>query len=252
MHPELIHIGNFKIASFGAAMVVAFLLSLMVASRRAERFGFSKQQVSDVAFVAIIGGILGARIFFIAQKLPYYLAHTDELFSLQMQGLTSFGGFIIGGIAAAIWCRRKKLSVIGFLDLAGPAFLLGHAVGRIGCLLNGCCHGAVATSAFPFTVYSAEARAQTVPAQLYDSAMNLIVFFLVLQLAKRSTKPGYTFGLVFLLHGITRFIYEFFRAGSSSTTIGGSPFTEGHVMAIAVSLFGLYFFLRPVKAEVTE
>jgi len=129
---------------------------------------------------------------------------------------------------------------------------LGHAVGRIGCLLNGCCHGAVATSAFPFTVYSAEARAQTVPAQLYDSAMNLIVFFLALQLEKRSTKPGYTFGLVFLLHGITRFIYEFFRAGSSSTTIGGSPFTEGHVMAIAVSLFGLYFFLRPVKAEVTE
>jgi phosphatidylglycerol:prolipoprotein diacylglycerol transferase len=252
MHPELIHIGNFKIASFGAAMVVAFLLSLMVASRRAERFGFSKQQVSDVAFVAIIGGILGARIFFIAQRLPYYLAHTDELFSLQMQGLTSFGGFIIGGIAAAIWCRRKKLSVIGFLDLAGPAFLLGHAVGRIGCLLNGCCHGAIATSAFPFTVYSAEARAQTVPAQLYDSAMNLIVFFLVLRLEKRSTKPGYTFGLVFLLHGITRFIYEFFRAGSSSTTIGGSPFTEGHVMAIAVSLFGLYFFLRPVKAEVTE
>jgi len=250
MHPELIHIGNFKIASFGAAMVVAFLLSLIVASRRAERFGFTKQQVSDVAFVAIIAGILGARVFFIVQDLPYYLSHKDQLFSLQMQGLTSFGGFIFGGVAAAIWCKRKKLSVIGFLDLAGPAFVIGHVVGRIGCLLNGCCHGAVAATAFPFTVYSAEAKAQTVPAQLYDSFMNLIVFFVVLQLEKRSNKPGFTFGLVFLLHGLTRFIYEFFRAGSSSTTIGGLPFTEGHVMALVVALFGLFFVLRPVKQAV--
>jgi phosphatidylglycerol:prolipoprotein diacylglycerol transferase len=250
MHPELIDFGNFKIASFGAAMVVAFLLSLMVASRRAERFGFTKQQVSDVAFVAIIAGILGARIFFIVQDLPYYLAHKEQLFSVQMQGLTSFGGFIFGGIAAAIWCKRKKLSVIGFLDLAGPAFVIGHAVGRIGCLLNGCCHGAAATVAFPFTVYSAEAKSQTVPAQLYDSLMNVIVFFVVLQLEKRSNKPGFTFGIVFVLHGLTRFIYEFFRAGSSSTTIGGLPFTEGHVMAVLVALFGLFFVLRPVKQAV--
>ena len=140
--------------------------------------------------------------------------------------------------------------MIGFLDLAGPAFVIGHAVGRIGCLLNGCCHGAAATSAFPFTVYSAEAKTQTVPAQLYDSLMNVIVFFLVLQLEKRSNKPGFTFGIVFVLHGLARFIYEFFRAGSSSTTIGGFPFTEGHVMALLVALFGLFFVLRPVKAPV--
>lgn len=250
MHPELLKIGNFKIASFGAAMVVAFLLSLLVASKRAERFGFTKQQVSDVAFVAIIGGILGARVFFIIQDLPYFLSHLDQLFSLQMQGLTSFGGFIVGGAVAAIWCRRKNLSVIGFLDLASPAFLVGHAIGRIGCLLNGCCHGAVAATAFPFTVYSAEAKAQTVPAQLYDSLMNVVIFFVVLQLEKKSSKPGFTFGLAMTLHGLTRFIYEFFRAGSSSTTIGSLPFTEGHIMALLVSAFGLFFLLRSRKLVV--
>jgi prolipoprotein diacylglyceryltransferase len=57
------------------------------------------------------------------------------------------------------------------------------------------------------------------------------------------------FGMTFFLHGITRFIYEIFRAGSSSTTIGGTPFTEGQIMAIVVSLAGLIFALRPYKVS---
>lgn len=252
MHPELFHIGSFKLASFGAMMVVAFLLSLALAGQRAAKFGFTKQQVSDVSFAAIIGGILGARAFFIIQDLPYYLSHLDKLFSIQMQGLTSFGGFIVGGIVAAWWCRRKKLSVIGFLDLAAPAFLVGHAVGRIGCLLNGCCHGRPAEHAFPFLAFSPENNSYNVPAQLYDSAMNLVVLGAVLLMERRFKKPGMTLGVVFALHGLTRFIYEFFRAGTSSTTIGKLPITEGHVMAILVSLVGVVMMVWPRKAPQGE
>lgn len=245
MHPTLFEIGSFKMSSFGAIMVVSFIFSLWLARSRATKFGFTKDQVGDVAFVAIIAGILGARAFFIIQDLPYYLKNLNELFSIQFKGLTSFGGFIVGGVAAAIYCKKKKLSAVGFLDLAAPAFLIGHAIGRIACLLNGCCHGHPTASAFPFRAFSPENNQYNVPAQLYDSVMNLVVLGLVLWMDKKDRKPLYIFGMTFFLHGLTRFIYEFFRAGSSSTTIGGSPFTEGHVVAMLISLFGLFFVLKP-------
>lgn len=247
MHPTLFEIGSFKMSSFGAIMVVSFIFSLWVARLRASKYGFTKDQIGDISFVAIIAGILGARAFFIIQDLPYFLKNLNELFSIQFKGLTSFGGFIVGGAAAAIYCKKKNLSAVAFLDLAAPAFLIGHAIGRVACLLNGCCHGHPATSAFPFLAFSQENKQYNVPAQIYDSVMNLAVFGLVLMLDRKEKKPLYIFGITFFLHGITRFIYEFFRAGSSSTTIAGSPFTEGHVVALAISLFGLFFALKPTK-----
>jgi phosphatidylglycerol:prolipoprotein diacylglycerol transferase len=250
MFPTLFQIGSFKLASFGVAMVFAFLLSLAFARARAAKYGLLPDQVSDVSFYAIIGGILGARAFFILQDLPYYLKNLDKLFAIQFQGLTSFGGFIVGGIVAYIVCRKKKISPVAFLDLAAPAFLIGHIIGRIGCLLNGCCHGRPSDHAFPFAAYSSENHMHNVPAQLYDSVMNLVAFFVVLKLTKGDRKPGYALAITFILHGITRFIYEFFRAGSSSTTIGNLPFTEGHVFAMLVSLAGVFILLKPVKQPV--
>lgn len=231
-------------------MVIAFLVGMAMATKRAPKFGIDPKKLSDVVFWAIITGILGARLFFIVQDLPYYLSHRNELFSIQFQGLTSFGGFIVGGIVAAIVCKRKGIPVLGFLDLIAPAFLVGHAIGRIGCLLNGCCHGRPAQNAFPFTVFSSEINAYCVPAQIYDSVMNIGALFLVLWLEKRSNRPGFTLGWALILHGAARFIYEFFRAGSSSSTIGSLPITDGHIMALLTSVVGTVFLLRAKPVEV--
>ncbi|HLO99359.1 MAG TPA: prolipoprotein diacylglyceryl transferase family protein, partial [Fimbriimonas sp.] len=154
MHPTLIDVGGFKIATFGLMMVVAFLSSLALLRSRVASRGISGDNANDVAFYSIIFGILGARILFILQDLPHYLANRKELFAIQFQGLTSFGGFIVGGIAAYLVCRKRKINPMAFLDAAAPAFLLGHAIGRIGCLFNGCCHGQACETAFPFAAYS--------------------------------------------------------------------------------------------------
>jgi phosphatidylglycerol:prolipoprotein diacylglycerol transferase len=225
MYPTIFQIGSFKLASFGVMMVIALLAGIAMARKRAPSHGLVPDNVTDVSFWLILGGILGARIFFIAQEFPYYISHPRELFSIQFQGLTSFGGFIVGSLAAAFACKKKGIPPMTFLDVIAPAFLLGHAIGRIGCLLNGCCHGAP-TNAW-FGVYSAENHQYDAPAQLYDSAMNIGALFLLLFLEKRFPRHGFSFGMMMILHGFARFIYEFFRAGSSSTTIGNSPFTEG-------------------------
>ena len=250
MHPTIFQIGSFKLASFGVAMVFALLAGLAMARKRAPAYGVTPDQVVDVSFWLILGGIFGARLFFIAQEYQYYFAHPRELFTIQFQGLTSFGGFIVGALAAVYACKRKGIPPLTFLDIIAPAFLIGHAIGRIGCLLNGCCHGQPTTSAFPFTVYSFENHQQNVPAQMYDSAMNIVALFALLWLEKRYPRQGFAFGMMMVLHGLARFIYEFFRAGASSTTIGNSPFTEGHVMALGIMIVGAFFALRTKKAMV--
>jgi phosphatidylglycerol:prolipoprotein diacylglycerol transferase len=252
MHPTIFQIGSFKLASFGAMMVLALLAGLFIARRRAPSYDVTTKQVEDVSFLLIIGGILGARVFFIAQEYHYYFAHPKELFSIQFQGLTSFGGFIVGSLVAAIACKKKGIPPLTFLDIIAPAFLVGHAIGRIGCLLNGCCHGQPAKSAFPFAAYSAENHQTNVPAQLYDSAMNVVAVFILLWLEKKYPKQGFAFGMMMILHGFARFIYEFFRAGASSTTIGNLPFTEGHVMALVIMIVGSYLAFRTRKAVMVE
>ena len=231
-------------------MVIALLVGLTMARKRAPSHGITPDQVTDVSFWLILGGILGARVFFIAQEYHFYFSHPRELLTIQFQGLTSFGGFIVGSLAAAWACKKKGIPPMAFLDVIAPAFLLGHAIGRVGCLLNGCCHGAPAKSAFPFLVYSVENKQYNVPAQMYDSAMNIGALFLLLWLEKRYPKQGFSFGMMMVLHGFARFIYEFFRAGSSSTTIGNLPFTEGHVMAVGIMIVGALIVLRHKKAVV--
>jgi phosphatidylglycerol---prolipoprotein diacylglyceryl transferase len=250
MHPTIFQIGSFKLASFGAMMVLALLAGLLMARKRAPSHGVTPDQVADVSFWLILSGILGARLFFVAQEWKYYLANTSELFTIQFQGLTSFGGFIVGSSVAAFVCKRKGISPLTFLDVIAPAFLVGHAIGRIGCLLNGCCHGQPAKSAFPFLAYSFENKQMNVPAQIYDAAMNVVAVVILLWLEKRYPKQGFAFGMMMVLHGLARFIYEFFRAGASSTTIGKLPLTEGHIMALAIMVVGAFFAFRTKKAMV--
>ncbi|HLO97041.1 MAG TPA: prolipoprotein diacylglyceryl transferase family protein, partial [Fimbriimonas sp.] len=87
---------------------------------------------------------------------------------------------------------------------------------------------------------------------LYDSAMNIGVLLIILALDKRMRKPGLVFGACFIAHGLTRFIYEFARAGASSTTIGNSGLTEAHLMAIGVMVFGGIVLLVASKRKVVS
>ncbi len=242
MRPILFHIGSFPVHTFGVMLTLAFFAAIALLRARAAKFGTTKEAITDVAFWTILAGILGARVLFILQELPHYLSHTNELFSVQFQGLTSFGGLIAGGLAAVAVGRKRGIPASALLDLVAPAFLLGHAIGRIGCLFNGCCVGGACDPHAWYAVLGADDGGYHYPAQVLDSAMNLAALGAVLATERRGLRPFAATGLVLVLHGLARFVYEFFRAGASSTVwfrLGPLPFTEGHAMALAVSLFGL-------------
>ena len=252
MHPILFTILGFQVHTFGVAMVVAFVLSVSLARARGPRFGITKDQIGDMAFWAILAGVLGARLFFVAQEWRHYSEHPRELLTLQFQGLTSFGGLLCGLVAGVVWARRKGIPVRNLLDAVAPAFLVGHVVGRIGCLMNGCCFGGVCPVGTPWGIHVAGSDLLHHPAQVYDSLMNLAALGLVLAVERRAPlKAGQVTGLVIALHGVARFVYEFWRAGTeaqvasgeaSSTYWGHSPFTQAQGMAFALVLLGGAFF----------
>ncbi|RYG42878.1 prolipoprotein diacylglyceryl transferase [bacterium] len=261
MHPVLFKIGSFEVPSFGAMMVLAFFGGLWLARKRAPAYGLTPEKMSDGAFWALIAGIFGARAFFIVQEYQYYFADWRRIMTLRFEGLTSFGGLICGGLALAFWARKHKLSVLPFLELAAPGFLLAHLIGRFGCLLNGCCFGGVCPTGTPWGIRIPGHAELHHPAQVYDSLMNLVALGAVLAFARRPHRLGQVTGLTLLLHGITRFIYEFWRAGTeaqvaagnaSSTYWGTLPVTQGQVMALAISVVGLAMFALAKGRTVTE
>lgn len=262
MHPILFKIGNFPVHSFGVVMIAAFLVGVVIARRRAKKFGLDPNKLTDMSFWTLIVGILGARVAFILQDLDHYLKNTKELFSWQFAGLTSFGGVIAGVGFMVVWARRAGWSVRLLLDVIGPAGLVMHAIGRLGCLLNGCCYGGVCKLPWGVHFPDAPAGVPMHPAQIYDALMNLAAVPLILWVERRGQSRGQVFALVLVFHGLARFIYEFWRAGteaqvkaglaSSTYMVQNPPITQAQVMAavLVVVGFALYVYWRkPAHAQ---
>ncbi|MDR3689395.1 MAG: prolipoprotein diacylglyceryl transferase [Fimbriimonas sp.] len=262
--PKL-HLGSFALGpipihSYGVMLIIGFLAGMWLVRRRAHLYGFLPDKVIDMGFWALIAGVLGARIAFILQDLPDYLKNPRELFSPQFNGLTSFGGEILAVIAIVLWARRNKYSIVSILDLAAPGYLLGYAIGRVGCFLNGCCYGGVCSPSLPWATKFHDAVGYHHPAQLYDSLMNLAALGVLLWLGRKKLLPGRMAATMLMLHGFARFVYEFWRAGTddevrrglaSSTYWGTLPITQGHAMALALIAIGVvWYFLAGRKAEI--
>lgn len=252
MCPVLFHIGSFPVRSFGIALVVGFIISLWIAKARAAKYGIDPAKVWDLAFGLLIFGVLGARVLFILQELPYYLKHTNELLSPQFEGLTSFGGILAGLIVVTIWSRRHKVAFGAVLDMLAVPFLVAHAVGRVGCLLNGCCYGGPTN--LLWGVQFPDVTGLHHPAQIYDSLMTLAGAGLLVAIEKRKHLLfGQSFSLMLVIYGASRFIFEFWRAGSSSTYWGSLPITQAQAMAAVLVIVGVVTYSligRRRRAEV--
>ena len=135
---------SIPIYGFGTMMVVALFFCTWLANRRAIKEGIPPQLIQDLALWVVIGGIVGARITFMIQ----YHQSLTQFFRLWEGGLVFYGS-LIGGTIGGVICyllllRKHRFSWRKIADVTAPAFAMGMAIGRVGCLLNGCCYGDVA------------------------------------------------------------------------------------------------------------
>lgn len=211
MYPILFYIGSWPIYSYGAMVALGFLAVVFYMSYAAKRQGLPSNLVSDLSFWVIIAGIIGARVAYLIANWDYYLANPDKILGFEqggIRGLIFYGGLIGGFLAVVIYSSLKKQPLFALGDLIMSGLPLGHAFGRVGCFLNGCCYG----SPWPHGCFiDNEYR---YPTQLFEAAYNLLLFgFLAWFYTKtgQAKKPGRVVALYLIIYPIGRFLLEFLR-----------------------------------------
>ncbi len=228
-HPFEISFGPVTFTGFGIAVLFAFLIAQIIAQRELERRGQpAAAAIPDLVLAAVIGGLLGAKL--------YYVALTGDPSTLFTRGGFVFWGGLIGGIVAVIGTIRwKKLPFWQIADVAGIAIAAAYAVGRTGCWAVGDDYGrpwngflavAFPQGAPPSTALTmqrefgipipAGVSPDTVlsvwPTQLFEVAMGLIMFGILWRLRDHKHAVGWLFGVYMVLAGVERFLIEFLRA----------------------------------------
>lgn len=240
MFPVIFKIGTFEVRSYGVMLIIGFLVGIWMVRRRAARFGLEDRDIADSSLMTLFSGIIGARLMFILLELPYYWRNPGELLSWRFQGLTSFGG-LIGGLLYLWWfCKRRGRSLVAMLDAFSAPMLIASAIGRIGCLLNGCCYGALCQTGVTYCVPAEGQVGLYQPAQLVDAVLNVVGYFALIAFEKRGLARGQSIGLFLVFYGLSRFIYEFWRAGTTSEMLG--PVTMAQLLALAMVLAGGLLF----------
>lgn len=270
MFPEILRIGPVPLHSYGLMIAVAFLLVLHLVQRDAERAGFDPKVFADLAFLVLPIGLLGTRIVHIIM-FPQYYSWSDPIGWIAVwKGGLVFQGAPPPAIAIAWWFfRRNGIPFWKGVDLVFPYVALGHAIGRIGCFLKGCCYGATTelpwAVQFPriidpdtnlitgspafrdhvkrFTDITLEStHAHGVhPTQIYSFIGLMAIFGIMLALRKYwNPFPGFTFPMYFIIYGLFRFTVEFFRGDHNPVHIFG--ISDQQVFSLIGVAVGIAFF----------
>jgi phosphatidylglycerol:prolipoprotein diacylglycerol transferase len=129
------------IRGYGVMMLLAIVAGVGLAAYRAKRMGIDPEQIFNLALAMCFAGVVGARAFYVIQKWDQFQGDLAKIFSFTEGGLVVFGS-AIGAIAALVgYCLYRKLPTLAIADIVAPSMMVGLAIGRIGCLLNGCCYG---------------------------------------------------------------------------------------------------------------
>lgn len=217
MYPIAFEIGNLTIRWYGVMAAIGFLAGTWLMERNRKFAGMSKDQCSTLLIIALICGILGARIFYVIQFFDQYRDNLFRIIRIDQGGLVFYGGFLLALAAIIIYSVKQKLNPLRVLDIMTPTLALAHGFGRIGCYLNGCCYGR-ATDSFlgvtpPAGSYLAmQTGGQAIyPVQLIEAGENFLLCILYCWLLRKIKRPGIVVSLLFVIYGTLRFFNEMLR-----------------------------------------
>jgi phosphatidylglycerol:prolipoprotein diacylglycerol transferase len=238
LFPILFRIGDFEITSFGALVALAALVGLWVFRRELRRSNLP-DSAADAALAGIFGGVAGGKLLWVAEHLnegPFL----DLL--LSRGGMSWFGGFAGGLLAGIAVMRMRGLRVVSVLAAATPALAIGHAIGRIGCLLVGDDYGYPTDLpwgiAFPQGLPPTDVRVH--PTMIYEALALVPVAWLLIRLRRRSIPDLVVVGAYLVMTGIIRFGIEFMRINER---VAG-PLSVAHIAALLAVAVGAVVLAR--------
>jgi phosphatidylglycerol:prolipoprotein diacylglycerol transferase len=246
MHPILYSFGPVTVYTYGFFVSMGFLASFAL-----FLFQLKKRQISvdtgiDLAFWVLLSSIVGSRLVYVLVNLNYYLHYPFKVFMLWEGGLVWYGAFIGALVAALIYFRAKKLDGWVWLDIAIPFVALGQGIGRIGCLMAGCCYGKPTNLPWGITFTASEIAPLGVslhPTQIYDMLFDLTIFAVLFLRRDKVRFRGEQILSYLFLYGATRSIVEVFRGDPRGSLFWGSITTSQLISIIAV-IVGIVLYYR--------
>ncbi len=261
VYPFILHLGPLEITGYGLMMMVGFLTGSWLVQLELRRWGLREEYASDMTLAAVIGGIIGAKLWYVALTQD-----PGALFS--RGGLVWYGGFAGGALGVWLNGLRLKVPTAFTAHLVAPALAAAYALGRVGCFLVNDDYGRPTTLPWgmkfpqgmpPSTVANlrsqfgvslpADLDPSTVlavhPTQLYEAALMLGAFFVLWAWRGRAKGTGWLFGLYLVFAGVERFVIEVFRA-KDDRFLG--PFTVAQLVSVILVIIGATVMARRANA----
>ena len=252
MHPLLLSIGPINIYSYGFMIFIAFITCLHIAKKLASTKNIPPKQYEDVAIWGLLIGLLGAKFLYILTRFDDVVKEPKVLLDYITSGFVFYGA-PLAVIPFLFFIRKKyKISVLKYLDIFMVVLPLGHAIGRIGCFLAGCCYGKPTNLPWGVTFKASQIVEPSLrnvalhPVQLYESFLLFILFFILYKAYKKINFDGKVLCMYFMLYAIIRFAMEQFRGdGIRGFVIPNIISTSCFISIIMfVISFVAYFYLK--------
>ena len=253
------HIGSIPVYWYGILIATGFILAILYASRRAKEFGIDADRMLDVVLGGAIGGIVGARAYFVLLRWDYYGQNLDQIFNTRSGGMAIYGGIIGGVLIGYLMCRIRKVKALPALDLAAGGFLIGQCIGRWGNFVNIEAFGG--NTGLPWGMASEKITAYLTqheqeleaigmnidpnmpvhPTFLYESIWCLLGFLFIAWYTKRRKFDGELILIYMMWYGSGRAVIEGLR--TDSLMIPGTGLRASQVLAIVLVAAALVIYI---------
>ncbi len=246
LDPNIVQIGPFLLTWHGLFTVLGVLAGVWLAEREIRRKGMETEWVWTAAIWVLVGGVIGARLFHVIDKFPYYSQHPWQIFLVNEGGMAIWGAILGGVVALLAYLAYKRIAVWPVLDATAPGLILGQSIGRVGCLINGDAWGGPTGGDWGIVYTNPKALlpadligVPTHPYPIYEIAWNMLVLALLWRLRRRSMPAGTLFMTYVVLYSLGRFFVSFVR----QEVVVAFGLQQAQVISLIGFLAGLAFMV---------
>lgn len=263
MYPELFKIGPLTVYSYGLMLGIAFIVASYILTKEVERRRLNPNIATEVTLLAIIFGIIGAKLFHLLENWDSFLTNPLHM-AFSPGGLTFHGGLILVIIVVWFYSKRKKIPFLTIADLAAPSLALAYGIGRIGCHLAGDGDYGIPTNlpwgtnyengtVPPSAMFSGSDIAKTFPdgivpnntplhpTPIYEFLTLVVIFLILWKFRKKEWPDGKLFTIYLMLAGLERLLVEFIRL-NPRILFGLSEAQLVSIGLIAAGIIGYFYF----------
>jgi len=242
MFPSIFHLGPVTLHSYGLLVAIGFLLGLNVMKKTLAPLGLQGETVDRLSVQILLAGLVGARImFFAVDGFAGLRQDPMAFFRIWEGGLAFYGGVGVALVAIAIFARRRKIAFLRLSDALVPAILIAHSLGRLGCLMAGCCYGRPATPWPGITFTHPESLAprfvSLLPTQPLEAGLLFALFLVAMMIFRRGAPTGLLSAFYLCGYAVLRFFMEYLRGDDRGQFILG--LSPSQLVAVVLMVAGL-------------